>query len=112
MLYGCKFDGKFSPERGQYYDSSKIVLDPYAKLSLSRGQFGVPAPDDNCWPQMVCMVRNSEDEVFMDVVFNHTTEGNEKGLTLSFRGVDNSVYYMLAPKVLFLTHCSYIYTFT
>jgi isoamylase len=35
----------------------------------------------------------------MDVVFNHTAEGNEKGPILSFRGVDNSIYYMLAPKV-------------
>lgn len=33
MLYGYKFDGKFSPEQGHYYDSSKIVLDPYAKVS-------------------------------------------------------------------------------
>ncbi|KAF5191486.1 Glycogen debranching enzyme glgx [Thalictrum thalictroides] len=40
-------------------------------------------------------------EVLMDVVFNHTAEGNEKGPILSFRGVDNSVYYMLAPKVEF-----------
>ncbi|MBA0873089.1 hypothetical protein Goshw_026743 [Gossypium schwendimanii] len=37
-------------------------------------------------------------EVIMDVVFNHTAEGNEKGLSVSFRGVDNCVYYMLAPK--------------
>ena len=36
-------------------------------------------------------------EVILDVVFNHTAEGNENGLTLSFRGVDNRVYYMLAP---------------
>lgn len=35
----------------------------------------------------------------MDVVFNHTAEGNEKGPIISFRGFDNSVYYMLAPKV-------------
>lgn len=35
----------------------------------------------------------------MDVVFNHTAEGNEKGPIISFRGVDNSVYYMVAPKV-------------
>ena len=35
----------------------------------------------------------------MDVVLNHTAEGNEKGPILSFRGVDNSIYYMLAPKV-------------
>ncbi|KAI4376401.1 hypothetical protein MLD38_014169 [Melastoma candidum] len=37
-------------------------------------------------------------EVVLDVVFNHTAEGNEDGPTLSFRGIDNSVYYMLAPK--------------
>ena len=35
----------------------------------------------------------------MDVVFNHTAEGNEKGPIISFRGIDNSIYYMLAPKV-------------
>ncbi|KAJ0090582.1 hypothetical protein Patl1_14074 [Pistacia atlantica] len=62
MLYGYKYDGKFSPERGQYYDPSKIVLDLYKLAVISRGQFGVPAPNDNCWPQMVCMVPNSEDE--------------------------------------------------
>lgn len=38
-------------------------------------------------------------QVIMDVVFNHTAEGNENGPILSFRGVDNRVYYMLAPKV-------------
>nr|GLL20267.1 isoamylase [Ipomoea trifida] len=37
-------------------------------------------------------------EVIMDVVFNHTAEGNENGPMFSFRGVDNSVFYMLAPK--------------
>lgn len=36
-------------------------------------------------------------EVILDVVFNHTAEGNEKGPTLSFRGLDNRVYYVLAP---------------
>ncbi|KAL6765555.1 isoamylase [Haematococcus lacustris] len=36
-------------------------------------------------------------EVILDVVFNHTAEGNDKGLTLSFRGIDNRTYYMLAP---------------
>jgi len=40
----------------------------------------------------------------MDVVFNHTAEGNEKGPILSFRGIDNSTYYMLAPKVRYIAH--------
>jgi glycogen operon protein len=37
-------------------------------------------------------------EVLLDVVFNHTAEGNELGPTLSFRGLDNATYYMLTPE--------------
>ncbi|MGR9236579.1 glycogen debranching protein GlgX (plasmid) [Rhizobium leguminosarum] len=36
-------------------------------------------------------------EVIMDVVYNHTAEGSEKGPTLSFRGLDNASYYILSP---------------
>ena len=36
-------------------------------------------------------------EVILDVVFNHTAEGNEKGNTFSFKGFDNNIYYMLTP---------------
>jgi len=35
-------------------------------------------------------------EVILDIVFNHTAEGNESGPTLNFRGLDNRIYYMLA----------------
>lgn len=227
MLYGYKIEGKFSPQEGHYFDISRIVVDPYAKAVISRGEFGALPPDGNCWPQMAGMISYSEHEfdwegdlplkhpqkdliiyemhvrgftrhessqikspgtyrgvvekldhlkdlgvnciellpchefnelenygynpvlddykvnfwgystinyfspmiryssvgmsncghdaitemkflvreahkrgmeVIMDVVFNHTAEGNEKGPVISFRGVDNSVYYMLAPK--------------
>ncbi|MAT38374.1 MAG: glycogen debranching enzyme GlgX [Ectothiorhodospiraceae bacterium] len=37
-------------------------------------------------------------EVILDVVFNHTAEGNEFGPTISFRGIDNVTYYMLTPE--------------
>ena len=37
-------------------------------------------------------------EVILDVVFNHTAEGNERGPTISFRGIDNKTYYMLTPE--------------
>ncbi|KAH0993546.1 hypothetical protein GBA52_005029 [Prunus armeniaca] len=226
-LYGYKFEGKFSPEEGLYYDSSKIVLDPYAKAVIRRGEYGKLSPDGNCWPQMAGTIPSFDDEfdwegdlplkypqkdliiyeihvrgftrhessmaelpgtylglvekldhlkelgincielmpchefneleyfgynsvlgdykvnfwgystvnyfspmiryssagirncgrgainevkflikeahkrgieVIMDVVFNHTAEGNENGPILSFRGADNSIYYMLAPK--------------
>ncbi|XP_058068420.1 isoamylase 1, chloroplastic isoform X2 [Magnolia sinica] len=227
MLYGYKFDGKFSPHEGHYYDSSQILLDPYAKAVIRRGEFGTMGPGGKCWPQMAGLIPSSDSEfdwegdlplrypqrdliiyemhvrgftkhdssntnypgtylgvvekldhlkelgvncielmpsqefneleyyssnsvlgdyrlnfwgystvnyfspmiryssagtrnsghdainevkilireahkrgieVLMDVVFNHTAEGNEKGPILSFRGIDNSVYYMLAPK--------------
>jgi glycogen operon protein len=37
-------------------------------------------------------------EVFLDVVFNHTAEGNENGPYISFKGIDNKIYYMLTPE--------------
>ncbi|KAL6519127.1 Iron-sulfur assembly protein 1 [Orobanche gracilis] len=227
MVYGYKFDGIFSPEDGLYFNSSKVLIDPYAKAVVSRGEYGALGPDKDCWPPMACLVPSSNNEfdwegdlplkfpqrdliiyemhvrgftkhessnlknpgtylgvaekldylkklgvncielmpchefneleyysynsvlgdykmnfwgystinffspmaryssagianyglgavnefkylvreahkhgieVIMDVVFNHTAEGNENGPTLSFRGLDNNVFYMLAPK--------------
>ena len=37
-------------------------------------------------------------EVLLDVVFNHTAEGNEHGPYISFKGIDNQTYYMLTPE--------------
>jgi isoamylase len=46
---------------------------------------------------MVRALHSAGIEVILDVVFNHTAEGNESGPLLSFRGIDNSVYYRLTP---------------
>jgi isoamylase len=45
--------------------------------------------------QMVKAFHQAGIEVILDVVYNHTGEGNENGPTLSFRGLDNVIYYML-----------------
>ncbi len=45
--------------------------------------------------EMVKALHSAGIEVILDVVFNHTCEGNERGPTLSFKGLENSVYYML-----------------
>src|ERR1051326_7223769 len=37
-------------------------------------------------------------EVILDVVYNHTAEGNQMGPTLSMRGIDNASYYMIWPE--------------
>ncbi len=47
--------------------------------------------------EMVASIHEAGLEVILDVVYNHTAEGNESGPTLSFRGIDNSTYYSLIP---------------
>jgi isoamylase len=47
--------------------------------------------------EMVSRLHEGGLEVILDVVYNHTAEGNEKGPTLSFKGLDNSSYYRLMP---------------
>ncbi|RBM07506.1 glycogen debranching protein GlgX [Novacetimonas cocois] len=47
--------------------------------------------------EMVSAIHDAGLEVILDVVYNHTAEGNECGPTLSFRGIDNQSYYRLVP---------------
>ena len=47
--------------------------------------------------EMVAHLHEAGLEVIMDVVYNHTAEGNEQGPTLSMRGIDNASYYRLMP---------------
>ena len=46
---------------------------------------------------MVARFHDAGLEVILDVVYNHTAEGNERGPTLSFKGIDNASYYRLLP---------------
>ncbi len=46
---------------------------------------------------MVKLLHREGIEIILDVVFNHTAEGNEHGVSLNFRGFENSVYYNLVP---------------
>ena len=47
--------------------------------------------------EMVARLHDADIEVILDVVYNHTAEGNERGPTLSFKGIDNASYYRLLP---------------
>jgi glycogen operon protein len=47
--------------------------------------------------EMVASFHDAGLEVILDVVYNHTAEGNERGPTLSFKGIDNASYYRLLP---------------
>ncbi|MFO0900297.1 MAG: glycogen debranching protein GlgX [Pirellulales bacterium] len=48
--------------------------------------------------QMVKAFHQAGLEVILDVVYNHTAEGNQLGPTLSFRGLDNAAYYRVSPE--------------
>jgi isoamylase len=48
--------------------------------------------------QMVKALHEAGLEVILDVVYNHTAEGNQLGPTLCFKGIDNAVYYRLSPE--------------
>ena len=48
--------------------------------------------------KLIKRLHDNDIECFLDVVFNHTAEGNEMGPSISFKGFDNNVYYMLTPR--------------
>jgi isoamylase len=54
-------------------------------------------PFINEFKEMVSRLHDARIEVILDVVYNHTAEGNELGPTLSFKGIDNASYYRLLP---------------
>jgi isoamylase len=72
----------------------------YAPVSFFAPHEGYSSRQDplsavNEFRDMVKALHRAGIEVILDVVFNHTTEGNQDGPTLSFRGLENSTYYIL-----------------
>ncbi len=82
-----------APDRINYWG-----YDPMAFFSPHRGYQSGDTPGDQVgeFKQMVKALHQAGIEVILDVVFNHTCEGNELGPVLSFKGLENHVYYMLA----------------
>ena len=69
-----------------------VFCAPKASYSSSTG----PGEQKREFKEMVRALHAAGIEVIMDVVFNHTAEGNELGPTLCFRGIDNAIFYALA----------------
>jgi isoamylase len=57
----------------------------------------VPAETLREFKEMVARIHEAGLEVILDVVYNHTAEGNERGPTLAFKGIDNASFYRLLP---------------
>jgi len=86
------FDDDFLVERGlvNYWGYNTIgFFAPDPRYAYSPGF----APAE--FKQMVARLHDAGLEVILDVVYNHTAEGNERGATLSLRGIDNASYYRL-----------------
>jgi isoamylase len=64
-------------------------------VSYATGRFGQQVSE---FKSMTKTLHRAGIEVILDVVYNHTAEGNELGPTLSLRGIDNAVYYRLQPE--------------
>ncbi|WP_207483433.1 glycogen debranching protein GlgX [Arenibaculum pallidiluteum] len=83
----------------------RYLLDKGLKNYWGYNTIGFFAPDPrylatpfvNEFKEMVAHLHEAGIEVILDVVYNHTAEGNEMGPTLSFKGIDNASYYRLAP---------------
>jgi glycogen operon protein len=70
---------------------------PHSGYSAARRAGGPPGSEIDEFKAMVKALHGAGIEVLLDVVFNHTAEGNEQGPTLCLRGIDNAAYYQLVP---------------
>ena len=90
-------DESFLVDKGlsNYWGYSSIgYLAPHAGYSAS----GTRGEQLHEFKDMVKTLHRAGIEVIMDVVYNHTAEGNHLGPLLSFKGIDNSSYYRLTPE--------------
>ncbi len=88
------FDDRYLVEKGlsNYWGYNTIGFFAPATRYIS------PHADVHEFKLMVRKLHAAGIEVILDVVYNHTAEGNESGPTLSFRGIDNANYYILADE--------------
>ncbi len=93
LLPVYQFDAQDAPPgKMNYWGYAPIsYFAPHQAYSSRRDPLG-PV---NEFRDMVKALHRAGIEVILDVVYNHTAEGNERGPTLCFRGIDNATYYML-----------------
>ncbi len=104
---------EFNPRENEHgVTASKVIVGNY--WGYSTANFFAPTPffaankspgaAVNEFREMVKALHKAGIEVILDVVYNHTLEGNEKGPTLSFKGLDNAAYYILEPQGLYANY--------
>src|SRR5262249_36153891 len=93
LLPVFQFDAQDAPNGSNYWGYSPVALfAPHRAYSARRDVLG---PMDE-FRDMVKAFHRAGIEVILDVVYNHTGEGGANGPTVSFKGLDNSLYYTLS----------------
>ena len=93
LLPVFQFDSQDAPPgKKNYWGYAPISF--FAPHPVYSSRQDVLGPVDE-FRDMVKALHRAGIEVILDVVFNHTAEGDERGPTLSFRGIDNRTYYIL-----------------
>ena len=92
-------NSRVNPETGEmllnYWGYSTVGFFAPKAGYAATGKLGMQADELKA---LVKELHKNGIEIILDVVFNHTAEGNEQGPTISFRGIDNKTYYMLTPE--------------
>ncbi|MCI0455687.1 MAG: glycogen debranching protein GlgX [Gemmataceae bacterium] len=91
----CPFENSYTGERLRNFWGYNSIA-----FAAPKAAYGASAPEHGQvheFREMVRAFHAAGIEVILDVVFNHTGEGDERGRTYSFRGLDNELYYLLGP---------------
>ncbi|MCP9928363.1 glycogen debranching protein GlgX [Cyanobium sp. CH-040] len=92
-------NSRIHPDTGEqlynYWGYSTLGFFAPKAAFAATGKFGMQVDE---FKQLVKELHANGIEIILDVVFNHTAEGNENGPTLCFKGLDNKTYYMLTPE--------------
>ena len=92
-------NSRIHPDTGErlynYWGYSTVAFFAPKAGFASTGKYGMQVDE---FKQLIKELHRAGIEVILDVVFNHTAEGNEHGPSISFKGLDNKIYYMLTPE--------------
>ncbi len=84
---------QFDPDEHNYWGYRTLnFFTPHSEFAATDD----PLLRPNEFRRMVQALHNADIEVILDVVYNHTAEGNHEGPTFNFKGIDNSSYYMFS----------------